>query len=193
MSLIDTYHSAPPAITRGAPFRKEVKMTANEFVTYGCFKDLCENIRFSFMEMESLRDRGLSGTEPWETWKAHAIALANLLSKRFELSGNNELASSILHSAKMGLRFPHIDHYALHAGKTEELAAFLYKNGIREITVEGGWTSFDENLEGFYNQGWQVEGIHYLPERWREYYGGKLRTVHLVRPTLPPKREDWDD
>ena len=151
-------------------------MTSDEFITYGCFRDQCARLNACWNEF---KDCGPAEKELFDTVNGDEP-------KPF-------LASSLVKSAKMGLRFPHICHSALHAGKTEDLAAYLCRHGIREITVEGGWSSFDEDLESFYKQGWQVEGIHYLPERFSAQYGGGLRTVHLLRPALATPQEDWND
>lgn len=169
-------------------------MTSENFITYGSFRELCGVIHQRFTRLNDLREEGRSDSEEYENEEKNLDRAEKDLFDSVNGDGARPfLASTLVRSAKTGLRFPHIYHGALHAGKPEDLAAFLYRHGIREITIEGCWSNFDEDLEGFFKQGWQVEGIHYLPKRWKDEYGGPRRSIHLVRPSLAAPKEDWND
>lgn len=170
----------------------------NSFLTYGNFAAEAAVINYNFCKMMQMNEDGRTD----EFAFTEARYLKERAEKRIEDDIDNlehkYLSDAIIQSAKAGLRVIHLyDDVCSYSGKRIENAAKLndvfQQYGINEITVEGGWSGFDATLEGFLSVGWQVAGIHHLPERYVELYGGPERTIHLIRPAIPAIKEDWED
>lgn len=115
-----------------------------------------------------------------------------------DLSFDSSLLHSLKHSARYGLLCPNIVADVFHTYRDNvdgatQVGTLLHNCEITRFTTEGCWSNFDETIEGLMRSGWNICGMHKLPERYTDYYGKTSRTIVFRRSIVCGYVPEWED